>query len=84
VGAVMSLDIIRTALAWCTVINYGILIFWFVIFAVAHDWIYRIHCRWFTMPVEKFNTIHYEAIAFYKLGILIFNLVPYLALRIVG
>jgi len=35
------------------------------------------------MPVEKFNTIHYEAIALYKLGILIFNLVPYLALRIV-
>jgi hypothetical protein len=80
----MSLDIIRSALAWCTVINLGILVCWFLIFASAHDWIYRFHGRWFAMPVEKFNAIHYEAMALFKLGILIFNLVPYLALRIVG
>jgi hypothetical protein len=36
------------------------------------------------MPVERFNAIHYSAMAFFKCGILIFNLVPYLALRIVG
>lgn len=36
------------------------------------------------MPVEKFNAINYKAMALFKLGIMIFNFVPYLALRIVG
>jgi hypothetical protein len=80
----MSLEIIRSALAWCLVIDLGILVFWFLVFAAAHDLIYRIHGRWFAMPVEKFNAIHYETMALFKLGILLFNLVPYLALRIVG
>jgi len=80
----MSLEILRSALAWCTVINFGFLIFWFLFFAAAHDWVYRFHGRWFAMPVEKFNAIHYSGMALFKCGILLFNLVPYLALRIVG
>ena len=35
------------------------------------------------IPVEQFNAIHYAGIAFFKILILVFNLVPYLALRIV-
>jgi len=80
----MSLEIIRSVLGWCSVINVGILLCWFVCITVAHDWIYRFHGRWFAMPVEKFNAIHYAAMALFKCGILLFNLVPYLALRIVG
>lgn len=80
----MSLEITRSVLAWCTLIALGILLCWFLIFAAAHDWLYRFHGRWFAMPVEKFNAIHYETMARYKLGILFFNQVPYLALRIAG
>jgi len=80
----VTLEIIRSALGWCSVINFGILLCWFLIFTVAHDWIYRFHGRWFAMPVEKFNALHYAEMALFKCGILLFNLVPYLALRIVG
>jgi hypothetical protein len=34
--------------------------------------------------VEQFGAINFAGIALYKLGILLFNLVPYVALRIVG
>jgi hypothetical protein len=80
----MSLEIIRSTLAWCSVFNLAILLCWFLLFSVAHDWLYRFHGRWFSMPVDKFNGIHYTAMALFKCGILLFNLVPYLALRIVG
>jgi hypothetical protein len=80
----MSLEIIRATLAWCSLINFGILLFWFLFFTAAHDVLYRFHGRWFDMPVEKFNAIHYTTMAVFKCCILIFNLVPYLALRIVG
>ena len=80
----MTLEVIRSALAWCTVINFGILILWFLFISLAHDWTYRMHTRWFNISVERFDTIHYAGISFFKVLVSFFNLVPYLALRIVG
>jgi hypothetical protein len=45
---------------------------------------YRFHSKWFKISVEKFDDIHYSGMAFFKIAIFLFNLVPYLALRIVG
>jgi hypothetical protein len=80
----MTLEIIRDMLAWCTFINWIFLLWWLVFFIAAHDWMYRIHSKWFNISVDKFDTIHYSGMAFFKIAILLFNLVPYLALRIVG
>ena len=80
----MTLEIIRDALAWCTVINWAILLWWFLFFSMAHDWMYRFHGKWFKISVEKFDAIHYAGMALFKTGIFLFNLAPYLALRIVG
>ena len=79
----MTVEIIRDVLAWSTVINFALLIFWFLFFSLAHDWLYRYHGKWFTLSVEKFDAIHYAGMAFFKLCIFLFNLAPYLALRIV-
>ena len=80
----MTVETIRDVLAWCTVINVALLLLWFMFFSFAHDWIYGVHGKWFTLPVEKFDAIHYAGMAFFKISIFLFNLVPYLALRIVG
>ena len=80
----MTIDLVRDVLLWCTVINYGILLLWFLVFSLAHDWMYRFHGRWFRVSPEQFDAIHYAGIAFYKIGIFLFNLIPYVALRIVG
>ncbi len=80
----MTLEIIRSALAWCTVINWVLLLWWILFFTLAHDWVYRFHSKWYNISVDKFDAIHYGGIAFFKILILMFNLVPYLALRIVG
>lgn len=80
----MTIEIIRNTLAWCTVINIGLLLWWFLFITLAHDWIYRLHRKWFNLSVEKFDAIHYATMAIFKIGIFLFNIVPYLALRIVG
>jgi hypothetical protein len=76
--------IVRKALLWCAVINYGVLLVWWLFFMLAHDWIYGFHNRWFHLSVEQFDALHYAGMALYKIGILLFNLVPYIALRLVG
>jgi hypothetical protein len=79
----MNFEIIRDVLGWCAVINYSFLLWWFSAFILAHDWMYRFHSRWFHISVETFDAIHYGGIGLFKLGIFLFNLVPYIALRIV-
>jgi hypothetical protein len=80
----MTLEILRDALGWCTILNWILLAWWLLFFKLGHDWIYRLHNRWFKLSVEKFDAIHYCGMALYKTAIIMFNLIPYLALRIVG
>ena len=80
----MTLEMVRNALAWCTVLNFGVLLLWAILFLLAHDWVYHIHGSMFAISREQFDAIHYGGMAAYKLGIILLNLVPYLALRIVG
>jgi ABC-type transport system involved in cytochrome c biogenesis permease subunit len=79
----MTVELLQNALGWCALINLALLLWWFLFFALARDWAYRLHSRWFTIPADKFDSIHYSGMAIYKMGILFFNIVPYLALRIV-
>jgi hypothetical protein len=83
-GVKMSLEVLRRFLLWCTVINYGILLVWFLLFTLAREPFHRFHNRWFRLSGEQFDTLHYAGMSVYKIGILLFNLVPYLALCLVG
>lgn len=68
---------------WCVVLNAGVLACWFLFFLLAHDWMYRFHGRFAKLSVETFDSIHYAGMAFYKVGIVLLNLCPFLALLIV-
>ena len=80
----MTLETIRDVLGWCSVINIGLLLWWLLWFMLAHDFMYRFHGKWFKLSVEKFDAINYALMGFFKIGIILFNVVPYLSLRIVG
>lgn len=76
----MSVKEIHDFLLYSLVINYLILLAWFGFFVKAHDFIYRLHSRWFNISMQTFDTIHYSGLAVYKIGIILLNLVPLLAL----
>jgi hypothetical protein len=80
----MTLESIRDVLGWCSAINIGLLLFWWLWFVLAHDFMYRFHGKWFKLSVEKFDAINYALIGLFKIGIILFNIIPYFALRIVG
>lgn len=76
----MTMDELKDFLLWNTVINYCILLIWFTAFSVAHGFVYRMHTRWFQLSVQNFDAINYLGVAIYKIGIILFNVVPLLAL----
>ena len=80
----MTIEAARRFLLWCTVIDYGILLAWFVAFVFAHDWMLNLHGRWFRLSRDQFDAIHYAAMSVFKIGILLFNLAPLVALSILG
>ncbi len=80
----MTLEVTRDVLLWCTVIDYGVLLLWFLVFAFAHGWLERMHGRWFHLSRPQFDALHYGGMSLFKIGILLFNLVPFIALSLVG
>ena len=73
---------LRNLLLYCTIINYVILIIWFVALIVARNALYQFHTRWFKLSPDAFDAIHYGGMSVYKIGILLLNLVPLIALSL--
>jgi len=62
----MSLPMVRNVLLWCTIINYGVLFVWFLVFLLAHDGLYGLHGLWFHLSRKQFDVLHYAGIALYN------------------
>ena len=71
-------------LAWCLIINYGLLVFWFIAVVIAKPMIFKMHNRWFDISEEQFNSANYIAFGVYKILVFLFCLVPYIALKLLG
>jgi len=80
----MTIDVMRQVFGWCAIINMALLLWWFLFLVFAHDFVYQKHSKFFKIPVETFNAIHYAGIAFFKIVVFVFNVVPYFVLKIVG
>ena len=80
----MTIQMARDAFLWCSIINYGLLVVWFLLLALLREWLYRLWGKWFRLSAAQFEAINFAGMALFKIGILLFNVVPYVALRIVG
>ena len=79
----MNLEQIREVLGWCTLINFIILFVWTGAMFCCRDMIHRVHGRFFQLSREQFDAIHYTLMGVFKLGVLLFNAVPWIVLHIV-
>ncbi len=80
----MTVQMVRDVLLWCSIMNVGILLLWVLFILLAHELAYQSHGKWFRLSAERFAEIHYSGMGFYKICIVVFNIVPYVALRMAG
>jgi hypothetical protein len=78
----MKMEIAKNFFLWCTIIDYGILLLWCVLYKAVHSTHYRLTSWWFPVTEEEYDKLNLRGIAVFKMAIIIFNLVPYIALRI--
>jgi hypothetical protein len=55
-----------------------------MIFTFAGNWVYRIQSKWYPISRDAYNVIVYSFVGLFKLFFLMFNFVPYVALRVMG
>lgn len=79
----MPTDTLHQLLLWCTLFDLGLLSVWLLLFVFDRPWMLWLHRRWFTLREETFDAIHYGGMGLFKLWILVFNLVPLLALSLI-
>ncbi len=80
----MEIQTLTTFFMWCTVMNGALLALWIVMLLFAPDWMYRTQSGWLPISREIFDVAMYCFLGAFKIMFLFFNLVPYLALLIVG
>ena len=79
----MDAQMLCEMLGYSSIINYSILLVWFIFFMFAKNWMYNLHSKWFSILPEEFDKIHYKLMAQFKLLIFVFNLAPFFALCII-
>ena len=80
----MNIETMRELFLWMVAISYAILLLWFCVFVFGYDWMRRLHGRWFRLSDEAFNAVHYAGMAVFKIGIILFALVPFISLCLVA
>jgi hypothetical protein len=78
------LDGVARILIRCFLGGMGLLVVWFAAYVAAGDWIYQMHSQWFQIPRQTFDAIHYAGMAVTKIAIIIFFLLPWLAIKIIS
>jgi len=69
---------------WCTILNGGMFILWGTFFKFAPDLLYRTQRTWWPLSRETFDVVLYGFLGLFKIFLLVFNVVPYVALLIIG
>lgn len=76
----MNSELWTSFLLWCALFNYVALSLAFMVFVRAHDWLYRLHGRWFKLSIEQFDSVAYSGFGLYKLAIWFFLIIPALVI----
>ena len=81
---IMDIQTLTSFFMWCTLINGALLILWSTLFLFAPDLVYRTQRKFIPITREFFDMVMYGFLGLFKMVFIVFNLVPFIALLIVG
>ncbi len=76
-------QILVATLGWCSLINLGMLTVASAALILFNSSVKQIHQKWFGLSDQDLQREYFRYLATYKIMTLIFNVVPYLSLRVV-
>lgn len=79
-----TIDTLATFFGWCTVINFTFIILVLLVFSLFHDGIGKIAGSLFGVPKEEAKAAVLHAFMQYRVALVVLNLVPFIALKIMA
>lgn len=80
----ITLSAITEFLGWATIINMGFLCVATISLILMKDFVVSIHSKLFKINKESLPALYFNYLAGYKSMALVFCVVPYLSLKIMG
>lgn len=80
----MTMEQIAQLLGWCAVINIGFLLFKSIVLLALRGSVSKIHSAMTGVSEKEILGFYFQYLSQFKIVIFVFNLAPYIALRIMG
>lgn len=80
----MTTETLTELLGWACVINIALLLLTTIMVIAARGMISKIHASLFGLDEKDLGRAYFQYIAQYKIAIIVLNIAPYLALKIMG
>lgn len=81
----MDIHMLKEFFMWCTIIDGSVLILWTLVFMIMPNLVFKSQTWVFPkITRENFDLIMYSFIGLFKIFFIIFNLIPFIALLIIG
>lgn len=78
-----DLTLLTQFFGWSLVINSGILLLTTLMLIWFRPQIKNLQGKLFALEKDKLNLVYFKYLAYFKIGIIIFSLAPYLSLKII-
>ena len=75
---------LTTFFGWCTVINLGVYLFSAFFIIVFKSFTSNLHSKIVGVEASVLPNMYFKFLGNYKIGILLLNLSPYIALKLMG
>lgn len=79
-----SLETLTAFLGWCTILNIGMLALTGIMIMAMRGLMIRIHTSMFGVSEGDLPSIYFKYMAQYQTAIFVFNLAPYIALKLMA
>jgi hypothetical protein len=80
----MSIETLTELLAWITAVNIGLLLLTTILLFLMKDFAVKIHSKMFDIDAKDLNRMYFDYLGRFKVLVIVFNLGPYIALRLMG
>ncbi len=79
-----NIQTITTFLGWCSIVTLGIYLFTVLALMGFRDPVKKIHSKLSGVPGDKLDELYFNYLANFKLALIILNVAPYVALKLMA
>ena len=80
----MTMNELTELFGWMSVLSIGILMLSSIMLLLMKGMVIKIHSKMFGLDDKELNSAYFQYLAQFKIVAIVFNLVPYVALKIIA